>query len=291
MERADLYDMIAVERIDGSADGAETFRGTPVSGPYGRVFGGQLIGQAVAAATTAVEQTRPGRAAHSLHAYFLSVGDPRNPIDYEVAAIRDGRSFSVRSVRARQDGRLLLTAELSFQDPAKGPTHEEPRTTAYPEPESLPTCERGPAGAVHRTAVEIRRVPPELDPKSELGPRPGQAVWLRAAAPRSGVSDRDGRAVLAMATDFTVLESVVKGHGLTFATEGLTVASLDHSMWWHAPGALDEWVLYLQESPWSGGQRGLVTGRLYTRDGRLLASVVQEGLLRIAPSAPVEGAS
>lgn len=277
MERADLYDMVAVERTAATASGTETFRGRPVPGSRGRVFGGQLIGQAVAAAAAAVDRARPGRVAHSLHAYFLSAGDPRTTIDYEVSAMRDGRSFSVRSVRALQDGRLLLTAALSFQAPAEGPSYERPWTAEYPDPESLPAGDRERPG--HRTAVEIRRVPAELDPLP-TGSGPGQAVWLRAAAPRSDVSDLVGRAALAMITDFTVLEPVVNGHGLTFDTEGLSVASLDHAMWWHAPAALDEWMLYRQQSPWSGGQRGLVTGRLHARDGRLLASVSQEGLVR-----------
>lgn len=290
MARVDLYDMVAVERVDDPVSGIETFRGHPVLGPYGGIFGGQLIGQAVAAAAATIEGTVPGRPVHSLHAYFLSVGDSGSPIDYEVSGVRDGRSFSVRSVRAQQDDRLLLTASLSFQVPQEGLAHESPWAPGYPDPESLEPGEQDlstpvPGGARpgHRSAVDIRRVPPDRDPRAP-GVRAGQAVWLRAAAPRSDVPADVGRAVLAMATDFTVLESAVKGHGLSFATDGLTVASLDHSMWWHAPASLDEWVLYVQESPWSGGQRALITGRLHSRDGRLLASVAQEGLMRLRPT-------
>jgi len=291
MEAADLYDMVAVERVPAIESSPDVFRGLPAAGPYGRVFGGQLVGQAVSAATEAVERVAPGRTAHSLHASFLSAGDCEAPIDYDVSVVRDGRSFSVRSVRATQGERLLMTATLSFQLPTVGLENEVALPSGYPDPDSL-TGGDGELGAPtpsgprpsHRTSVEIRRVPRALDPMSEKV-QAGQAVWLRAAAPRSGVAESVGCAVLAMAADFTVLESAVKGHGLTFASDGLSVASLDHSVWWHAPAALDDWVLYVQENPWSGGERALITGRIYDRAGRLLASMAQEGLLRVAQPA------
>jgi acyl-CoA thioesterase-2 len=287
MGRLDLYDMVTVERTGDRSPGQWAFRGRPVLGPYGRVFGGQLLGQAVAAATASVEEADPERRVHSMHASFLSIGDSTRTIDYEVAHVRDGRSFSVRSVQARQDGRLLLTATASFQSPAEGLTHETPRADGYPDPESLDGNEGAFAATVpldgrpaHRTAVDIRRVPAALDPRGAARSA-GQAVWLRAASPRGDVPESAARAVLVMATDFTVLESAVAAHGLTFTEPGLEVASLDHAMWWHASAALDEWVLYVQESPWAGGQRALITGRVYARDGRLLASMAQEGLIRL----------
>jgi acyl-CoA thioesterase-2 len=290
MESVDLYDMVAVERAGSSVT---AFRGLPALGPYGRIFGGQLIGQTVSAATAEVESAQPGRVVHSLHASFLSAGDSGRPVDYEVRTVRDGRSFSVRAVEARQDGRLLLSATLSFQVPEHGGlSHEAPWAGGYPDPESLDPAEGDlsapvPAGSTrprHRAAVDLRRIPARLDPRAD-DVRAGQAVWLRAVAPRAGITDAVGRAVLGMATDFTVLESIVKGHGLSFATPGLTAASLDHALWWHAPAALDDWVLYVQESPWAGGQRGLITGRIHSRGGRLLASMAQEGLVRLATSA------
>jgi acyl-CoA thioesterase-2 len=279
-EGADLYDMVAVTGVPGgrgaeALPGFDVYRGRPVVGPYGRVFGGQLVGQAVMAASATIGESRP---AHSLHASFLRMGDSGQPIDYEVSTVRDGRTISVRTVSAHQHGRELLTATLSFQAPQGGLAHEVAVAIGYPDPDSL---EPGALETLaHRAVVEIRRVPDRLDPK---GPdnRAGQAVWLRAVTPRAHVSPAVGRAVLAMATDFTVLESAVKALGLTLASEGLTVASLDHSIWWHAPAALDDWVLYVQESPWSGGHRALILGRIYARDGRLLASIAQEGLLRL----------
>lgn len=285
MPACSLVEMVAVDAVGA---GLSAFRGVAVPGPYGRIFGGQLIGQAAAAATAAVAAAAPGRTAHSMHATFLSAGDHHQPIDYDVSVLRDGRTFSVRSVRARQGERMLLSATVSFQVPAEGPGHETPSVAGYPDPDRLSPehgdFSVGRLGAVanHRAAADIRRIPAELDPRDPVT-RTGQAVWLRAAGGPHPASPGTNRAVLALATDFTLLESVVQRHDLTFATPGLSVASLDHSVWWHAAASLDDWVLYVQESPWSGGERGLATGSVYAQDGRLLATVAQEGLMRIAP--------
>jgi acyl-CoA thioesterase-2 len=283
-----MYDMVQVE---ADPERPNAFVGDAVPGPYGRIFGGQLIGQSVMAATATIEN-RSERVAHSLHAYFVRAGDSSRPVQYDVETIRDGRSFSVRSIRAYQGGRLLLTATMSFHGAYTGLEHQIGLAGRYPDPEDLPSEVQGKDAAKHdgasipghRTSVELRRVPRALDP----GAPAGQAVWLRA---RVGESERPtrqvsaDRAALAMATDFTVLESVIIGHGFTLSTPGLSVASLDHSVWWHAPASLDEWVLYVQESPWAGGERGLVLGRLFNLGGDLLASVTQEGLVRVAAAA------
>jgi acyl-CoA thioesterase-2 len=283
---ADLYDMVTVHRVACRAPGIDSFTGHPVLGPSGRIFGGQLLGQAVSAAT-ATTATDTGRVSHSMHAYFVRAGDAARPVVYDVERVRDGRSFSVRSVRAHQDDRLLFTTTLSFHEPGPGFSHQVESTVKYPDPDSVPLDDDSLATprSGHRSAVELRRVPRNLDPEAAAG-RSGPAVWFRAASPGSPVTEAASRAALALATDFTILEAVVDRHGLTFSTPGLTVVSLDHALWWHAPANLDDWVLYVQESPWAGGERGLVSGRLYDRGGRLVASVAQEGLFRLDNDAP-----
>ncbi|MFJ6078002.1 acyl-CoA thioesterase [Pseudarthrobacter sp. NPDC092419] len=280
--------MVSVRR---EPDRPCTFVGNLVPGPKGRIFGGQLIGQAVMAASATVEDISE-RLAHSLHTYFVRAGDASLPIHYDVETIRDGRSFSVRGIRANQKGRLLLTATMSFHATRVGLEHQTRISGRYPDPEDLPNANQGRRtfGSDidrfgHRDSVELRRVPSELDPGTS-GDNARQSLWLRArgATARPNHTDAVSSAALAMATDFTVLESVIFRHGLTLSTPGLSLASLDHSMWWHAPAGLDEWLLYVQESPWAGGERGLVVGRLYNRGGELVASVAQEGMIRVPAS-------
>lgn len=276
-EVTDLYGLVEVVPVAEDA-----FRGTPVGGPYGRVFGGQLIGQAVESATATVDAARPS---HSVHAYFLRAGRADLPIGYDVERVRDGGSFSVRAVTGRQGDRVLVRATVSFQERLDGLAHQAERPVDYPDPDSLAEDvgvgeALGPGGErpAHRSFVELRRVPRALDPAG--GPT-GQAVWMRARRRGAEHPASVYRAALAMATDFTVLETVVSAHELSFDMPGVSVASLDHAVWWHADADLDDWVLYVQQSPWSGHERGLVSGRLYDRSGRLLASVAQEGLLRL----------
>jgi len=293
----DLYDMVVVEPAASRTGRPARFRGNAVPGPYGRIFGGQLLGQAVSAASATADAGGVGRIAHSLHATFLSAGDARMPIDYEVTELRDGRSFSVRSVRAHQGDRLLLAATVSFQVPADAPEHGPPPLVGYPQPDAVPVegldalaamwdppgSDRA-ASPSHRLAVEIRRIPTELDPRNvavAAGEQTKRAVWLRPTSPGAPVSESASRAVLAMTSDFTLLEAAVAAQGLSFATPGLHVASLDHALWWHRTVAIDDWILYLQDSPWSGSERGLTAGRLYSAGGHLLASVAQEGLIRV----------
>ncbi|WP_157157342.1 acyl-CoA thioesterase II [Diaminobutyricimonas sp. LJ205] len=290
----DLYDLVAVRPVNPGGSANESFVGTPVPGWYGRLFGGQLIGQAVTAASMSLLGQE--RLAHSLHAYFVRAGRADTPVSYDVETVRDGRSFSVRTVRANQDGRLLMTVGLSFQDPKEGLRHQTVSVGDYADPDSLPPDDGihipaaiGDGGRGHRSFVELRRVPQDPDPGN--GGRARQAVWLRARLPLGERSEAVNRATLAMATDFTVLESILRGHDLTFAAPGLSVASLDHAVWWHAPASLDDWILYEQESPWAGGERGLVHGRVFDRAGGLLASVTQEGLVRLSGPAVHAGLS
>jgi acyl-CoA thioesterase-2 len=265
-----LVDILDLERIE-----EDIFRGSsPEEGPQ-RVFGGQVAGQALVAAGRTVP---PERAVHSLHAYFIRPGDPEVPIVYMVDRTRDGRSFSTRRVTAIQHGRAIFTLQASFHRAEGGLDHQVPMPEA-PDPESLPD----PWGRPRPIEIRYTSGPPW----ARTGGRPRgerNMVWLRARGPLP-----DDRLVhvcaVAYASDMSLLDSVLLAHGLTWDAEGLSAASLDHAMWFHGPFQADEWLLYVQESPAASGARGLAQGRIFRRDGRLVASVVQEGLIRVSGSA------
>jgi acyl-CoA thioesterase II len=265
-----LVDILDLERIE-----EDIFRGSsPEEGPQ-RVFGGQVAGQALVAAGRTVP---PERAVHSLHAYFVRPGDPEVPIVYTVDRTRDGRSFSTRRVTAIQHGRAIFTLQASFHRAEDGLEHQVAMPEA-PDPESLPD----PWGRPRPIEIRYTSDPPW----ARTGGRPRgerNMVWLRARGPLP-----DDRLVhvcaVAYASDMSLLDSVLLAHGLTWDAEGLSAASLDHAMWFHGPFQADEWLLYVQESPAASGARGLAQGRIFRRDGRLVASVVQEGLIRVSGSA------
>jgi acyl-CoA thioesterase-2 len=243
------------------------------------IFGGQLIGQAVVAASRTVAE---GRLAHSMHAYFVRAGDSAQDIRYHVEKIRDGRAFSVRSVSAFQGARLLFMLNASFHELAPGLEHVSPPLVGFPDPDAFEHFAHEREDEIgHRYLLETKRVPPELDPRGE---RAGQAIWVRALAATGGPSVTD-RASIALTTDLALLEPVLLGHGITFGHPGLRAASLDHAVWWFEDASLDEWLLLLQESPWAGHGRGLLRGSVHTRDGSLVAVVQQEGVLQLTPSA------
>jgi acyl-CoA thioesterase-2 len=271
-------------RADGVDDrGQDVFVGASQRQPHGRVFGGQVLGQTVVAAGRTVDHERP---VHSMHAYFLRPGDSSEPITFTVERLRDGRSFSARRVHAIQYGKPILSMIASFQTDSPGIDHQD-EMPDVPAPEDLPSA-RELLGAIdHPVAqywarqrpVDIRHVqqPVYWQVADERVPR--QAVWMRV--PETLPDDPLlHRAVLGYASDYTLLESVLRRHGLTWATPGLKAASLDHAMWWHRPARADEWLLYVQASPSASGARGLGIGRMFSRDGRLVASVGQEGMLR-----------
>ncbi|ROP45900.1 acyl-CoA thioesterase-2 [Pseudokineococcus lusitanus] len=309
-------------RADGVDDrGQDVFQGQTLPQPHGRVFGGQVLAQAVVAATRTVGDGRAGapapgdppppaagtaRPIHSMHGYFLRAGDSRLPITFAVERLRDGRSFTARRVHALQHGRPLLSMIASFQTPADGVDHqvampdvpgpEDLRSTVdlLGSPQAPPAWQPPPGDELDEGArawaerwarsrpIDLRHVP-----VADLPPDVGQAVWLRTTAP---LPDDDAlhRAVLAFASDDSLLEPVLVSHGLTWATRGLRMTSLDHALWWHRPARVDEWLLYAQSSPTASGARGLATGRLHRRDGVLAATVAQEGLVR--PPRPGAGA-
>jgi acyl-CoA thioesterase-2 len=272
-----LFDL---EEID-----ADLYRGQNEHGRPGRLFGGQVAAQSLVAASRTVE----GRRAHSLHGYFLRPGDPSLPVVYHVDRIRDGRSFATRHVIGRQRGRAIFDASISFQIEEQGYAHQMAMPEA-PDPESLPTreelvarhFERIPEADRHwvaqKRAIDTRHA--ELPTFFGGGPRQGTSlVWFRV--PRALGPDPDlHQRLLTYMSDMTLLDNVVLPHGRSGRLGPLMVASIDHAVWFHRPARVDEWMLYVQDSPAAAGARGFARGTLFTRDGTLVASVAQEGLIR-----------
>lgn len=273
-----LVALLDLERIEENI-----FRGVSPSESSVRVFGGQVAGQALVAVGRTVP---PERGVHSLHAYFIRPGDPRIPIVYEVDRIRDGRSFTTRRAVAIQRGKAIFTLSASFQLPEEGLEHGD-EMPEVPPPEQLEDLATW-AGKADTTQIPIARLPRPFDLRYVTPPvwaagdehaRPEQRnqLWMRI----DGALPDDPLVhvcVLAYASDLTLLGSVTARHGR--ALEAGLAASLDHAMWFHRPFRADEWVLYDCTSPAASGGRGLAIGRFFSRDGRLIATVVQEGLVR-----------
>jgi acyl-CoA thioesterase-2 len=289
----DLLDLLDLEQIE-----EDIFRGRSRSAVVPRVFGGQVAAQALVAAGRTVAEDRP---AHSLHAYFLRPGDPGAPIVYTVDRIRDGRSFTTRRVVAVQHGKPIFHLSASFQVYEDGLDHQE-RMPSAPDPATLPTGEERLRGYGHldpavvekfleaRAAVDLRYV--DEPPYGKFGePRePHSQVWFRTNGkladdppPDSVWGDPQLHVVLATyVSDMTLLDSVLLAHGRGgWAVGDVVGASLDHAMWFHRPFRADEWLLYDQESPSAYGGRGLGQARIYTQDGRLAVTVIQEGVVRV----------
>ncbi|MFF1541467.1 acyl-CoA thioesterase [Microbacterium sp. NPDC058269] len=262
----------------------DIFTGSSHPMPSGRIYGGQVLAQALLAA----ERTLPeDRAVHSMHGYFLRPGDASQGITISVDRIHDGRSFSTRRAQAYQNGVPIFSMIASFQDADPGVEHAAAMPEGIPAPESLaPDEDRvqglpgGTARMLSDRAADVRHVgsPMYLPSDDERAPR--QAVWMRLRAPLPD-DQRLHRAALAYLSDMTIQESILRAHGVYWALPGLKVASLDHAMWWHRPARVDEWLLYVQESPNARGGRGLATGRIFTREGALVASVAQEIMIRV----------
>ena len=282
--------MLAV--LDLSQSGARTtediFTGVSQRMPLGRVFGGQVLAQSIVAAERTIADER---SVHSMHGYFLRPGDASMGITFAVDRIHDGRSFSTRRTQAFQEGVPIFSMIASFQDDDTGIDHHEPMPAGVPEPEDLPDLEAHLAG-LHPMSkrlftdrpIDLRHVPSPIYLAVDGERAPRQAVWMRT---RRLIPDDPHihRAALAYLSDLTIQEAILRAHGVPWATPGLKVASLDHAMWWHRPGRVDDWMLYVQESPNARGGRGLATGRIYSRDGMLVASVAQEITVRVPASA------
>jgi acyl-CoA thioesterase II len=285
-----LVRLLDLEQVE-----VDIFRGSSPAVSLQRVFGGQVAGQALVAAGRTVPADRP---VHSLHAYFLRPGDPAVPIVYLVDRLRDGRSFTSRRVVAVQHGKAIFSLSASFQR-AEGGLDHQGDMPAVPDPETLPTLAERYAPYAEQLD-RLARIPRPIDVRyvddppfvlRAAGKRggPHTRVWLRA----DGVLPDDPLVhvcALTYASDLTLLDSVLSTHGVSWAVD-VRGASLDHAMWFHRPFRADEWLLYESDSPSASGGRGLATGRIWSRDGRRVASVVQEGLIRVVTQRPPSPAS
>lgn len=282
----ELLDLLDLEQIE-----LDIFRGNSPEERIQRVFGGQVAAQALVAAGRTVP---PERHVHSLHAYFIRPGDPAIPIVYNVERVRDGRSFTTRRVVAIQHGKAIFAMSASFHIAEEGISHQAAVMPQVPGPETLPTF--------HERMLKV------------AGDEPGWREWLSKPRPvdfryvdaltREAEKDRSlvspeshvwftydadlpddpllHVVLAAYASDFTLVDTVLLAHGLAGGSSKGFAASLDHAMWFHCPFRADDWLLYAQESPWSGGARGLARGQMFTPSGELAVSVVQECLIRVA---------
>ena len=259
------------------------FQGKSLWMPHGRVFGGQVMAQALAAATRTVENSRP---VHSLHGYFLRPGDVEQEITFDVEILRDGRSFSARRVQAIQKEKVIFSMISSFQTSEPGVDHQMDLTGENGDPEKLPSASEILGDIDHPSAqywansrpFDIRHFPDDLYLKVKTK-QPSQTVWLKTREPIDLAAELHP-AALAFASDYTILESGLRNHGISWAHPGMASASLDHAMWFHRPVDINRWMLYQQESPSAQGSRNLNLGKIY-QDGVLVATVAQEGMLRI----------
>ena len=282
---AGLIDLLHLEQLEENL-----YRGKRTLEPWVRVFGGQVIGQALMAACQTVDALR---IPHSLHAYFMRPGDPGREIVYQVWRDRDGGSFSSRRVVAIQNGKPILNMAASFQVPEAGLDHHIAMPQGLPDPETLedersillrnirfiPPQRRGPM--LRPRPLEFRPVNPAHRVPDR--PHPAQTnYWFKSVAPLPD-DPQLHRAMLAYASDMMLLSTSMLPHGVSWFSKGMQEASLDHALWIHEDFRLDEWLLYTMDAPWTGHGRGLNRGQIFTRDGRLVASVMQEGLIRVRP--------
>jgi acyl-CoA thioesterase-2 len=284
---ADLVRLFDLETIE-----KDVFRGANRDLGAGRIFGGQVLAQALVAASRTVPPERP---IHSLHAYFMLPGDLSIPVLYLVDRIRDGKSFTTRRVNAVQHGQAIFSMAASFHRPEEGPSHQMPMPSVSPPEELRPELEilREQADELPEAlrGILTQDRPIDFRPVDGLHPyevhprEPRRSVWLKAIGPM-GDDPVDHQAVLAYASDYGLLGAALQPHGLAFRTPGLMLASLDHAIWLHQPVRVDDWLLHVIESPASGGARAFSRGSFFSRDGTLVASTAQEGLLRVVPGNP-----
>ncbi len=284
-ELADLIELMNLEQIE-----VNLFRGVSPSEGWQRVYGGQVIGQALVAASRTVEDA--GRTAHSLHGYFLRPGDTTIPILYKVDRIRDGRSFTTRRVVAIQRGQAIFSMSASFQVMEEGLSHQ----TAMPVVKAPLAC----MSELELRDKYIDSIPEEfrnsnrarpiemrfVEPLNEFDPEPAdpeQHVWIRTVD-KMPDDQRLNQCLLAYASDMTLIDTSYRPHAIGWGNDDFQVASLDHAMWFHKPFKTDDWLLYHQDSPFSGGARGFSRGTFYNQKGELIASCAQEGLIRLHTS-------
>ncbi len=276
-----LVNLLALEKIEENL-----FRGESQDLGWGRVFGGQVLGQALSAAVQTVPEDRKP---HSLHSYFLRSGDVNLPVIYEVDRIRDGRSFATRRVVAIQKGKAIFNMSASFQIEEEGFEHADIMPDA-PEPETLQTDQARVLEfasklpdylsglAVGARPFEVRDCEPT--PFGDLSPKPSKRMYWFKAAGKLPENLAFHQYMLAYISDYSFLTTSLLPHGETWISPSMQVATLDHAMWFHRPFKVDEFLLHVIDSPSASGARGLVRGRVFSRDGRLVASTAQEGLIR-----------
>ena len=285
----ELLELFELERIE-----LNLFRGHSPDDGWHRVYGGQVLGQALAAASRTVD----GRSCHSFHAYFLRAGDPKVPILYEVDRARNGRSFTARRVIAVQHGRQILNMAASFQITEEGLDHQD-AMPEVPDPEALDSIVEFAKRSddplrkeywnyiMRNRPVELRPVVP-VDAATPGRSAAAQSVWFRTEGP---VPDDIvfQQSMLAYMSDFSLLDTATHPHRVNFLHPRMQVASLDHAMWFHRSFRAQEWLLYALDSPSAGGSRGFARGSIFDRGGRMVASVAQEGLIRMHPPSPPPG--
>lgn len=280
---SDLLALLDLEPLE-----VNLFRGESRRMGSERVYGGQVLAQSLVAAGRTVDEARY---AHSMHAYFMLPGDVEHPIVYQVERLRDGGSFTTRRVTAIQHGRPIFNAALSFHKEEEGFDHQAGMPHGLPKPEALQSeaeLARGiadmipePVRELYTTDRPIETRP--VDPVNPFAPEPSEPVsyaWLRAAETMGSDDRLHHQALLAYASDYGLLGAALRPHAHTFFEPNLQAASLDHAIWFHRPFRMDEWLLYTMEGPSAFGARGFTRGSVHTRDGRLVASVAQEGLIR-----------
>lgn len=278
----DLVALLDLEPIEHNI-----YRGQNRDIGTGRIYGGQVLAQALVAAQRTVEE---GRRVHSMHGYFILAGDLEVPVVYFVDRLRDGGSFTTRRVTAIQHGNAIFNLSASFHRTEEGLEHQT-EMPDVPDPESIPPeldLIRARAAdlpeALRPILTQDRpldfRIIDEPDPFDRSPRPPLRRYWVRSVG-RLGDDPVEHQAVLAYASDYGLLGAALNPHGVSFRHPSMMVASLDHSIWFHRPFRIDDWLLYVTDSPVAGGSRGFTRGTFYTRDGQLVASTAQEGLMRV----------
>jgi acyl-CoA thioesterase-2 len=281
---AEMISTLDLKSIARGESKEDLFEGQSQWMPHGRVFGGQVLAQSLVAATRTIDD----RPVHSMHGYFLRPGNIELPVTYSVDRLRDGRSFSTRRVQAFQNDEPIFSMIASFQQIDPGLEHQDDFPNDIPDPESLPSAADLMGDNPHPVAqywskarpFDMRHVPSSIYFKVEGEPVAHQAVWIKSLGSLPD-SQALHTAALAYASDYSILESIYRRHGIAWSHPGLKSASLDHAMWFHRPARVDQWMLYVQESPSAQGGRGLALGKIFSSRGELLATVAQEGMVRV----------
>jgi len=269
----DVVRILDLERIEDNL-----FRGQNEEQKHGRLFGGQVLAQALAAAYRTITTDRP---CHSLHGYFLRPGDPTRPVLYEVEAIRDGRSFTTRSIKAIQNGEAIFSMDASFQIKEPGMSHQADLIDHLPGPAELEDDYEVGLRKWGKKVMGNRKRPFEVRSVAKVGSNKG-ASWLRFRGDTATTSGAEHQLLLSYASDMSLISTALIPH--KFPGKGrpkLQMASLDHAVWFHKPFSVGQWLLYLRDTPSAAGARGFTRGEFYTEEGTLVASVMQEGLVRI----------